>query len=401
MLFFKKWFNSGKSSVVWEQADRGFEDVSRGLTPEKVDAIMSAANSGDTARQCRLCNEILEKNHDVMQAFSTRRNAVLGSPRSIVPGDGSPEAKRAAETLSLQLEATGVENSLDSFEDLLEDMMGALLPGFAVSELVWRNGGELAGFRHIPQHNFTFRDGVEPRLITRDAPLGITLPAERIICHKLRMHGSDPVRGGLIRPLAWLHCFGNLHFKDLLSFIERYGMPFVFVKVDSGSFERERNTIKRLIRNFGSNGGGLFTKNVEAQLLQASGSNGEVYFRLLEYCEAAVCKVLLGQTASSGDSSGLSRGDAQSKVRQDILEADCRWIERSVNTRIFQPWCRYNFGADVAAPRLSIDCTPPEDKAVLAGMIQSLASAGFEAESAEISERFGIRLKKAENTHAE
>lgn len=396
MLFLKKLFGSGRAAAVWEPSDRIFEDVGRALTPEKVDSIMAAANSGDTARQCRLCGEILEKNHDVMQAFSTRRNAVLGSPRSVVPGDDSVEAKIAAETLEFQLAAAGTENGLDSFGDLIEDLMGALLPGFAVSELVWRNGGELAGFRHIPQYAFTFRDGVEPKLVTRDAPLGIALPPERIVFHRLRTHGSDPARGGLIRPLAWLHCFGNLHFKDLLSFIERYGMPFVFVKVDSGSFERERNTIKRLIRNFGSSGGGLFTKNVEAQLLQSSANSGEVYFRLLEYCEAAICKVLLGQTASSGNSSGLSKGDAQSKVRQDILEADCRWIERTVNTRIFRPWCRYNFGEGVAAPRLAIDCTPPEDKAALANIVQALAGAGFEAEPGELGERFGLRLRRTE-----
>ena len=46
MLFFKKWFGAGRSGVVWEPSDRAVEDVSRGLTPEKVDAIMAAANSG-------------------------------------------------------------------------------------------------------------------------------------------------------------------------------------------------------------------------------------------------------------------------------------------------------------------------------------------------------------------
>lgn len=394
MEFFKKLLGRGRPSVVADAWDRPTDEVTANLTPEKVNAIMVEANSGHTERQCRLATEILEKNHDIMQALSTRRNGVLGCDWSIEPGDESIDARKAAEALETQLDKSGQADDLDTFDDLLDDLLGALLPGFAVSEIVWRNGGELAGFKHIPQRAFTFRDGFTPKLITRSAPLGIELPRERIIFHRLRLHGPDPARGGLIRPLAWLHCFGNLHLKDLLSFIERYGMPFILIKADDASYERERSTIKRLIRNFGSNGGGLFTRNVEAELLQAANNTGEVYFRLLEYCEAAINKIVLGQTASSGDSSGLSKGDAQSKVRQDILESDCRWLERSINAQLFGPWCRYNFGGRVAAPRLSIDCTPPEDKAELATTLQALATAGFEADPEEVSKRVGIQVRR-------
>ncbi len=392
MEFLKKFLRLGRPAVVFDSWDRPTDEVTTNLTPEKINAIMIEANSGDTERQCRLATEILEKNHDIMQALSTRRNSVLGCDWSVEPGDDSIDARNAAEALKRQLDQSGQGDDLDTFDDLLDDLLGALLPGFAVSELVWRNGGEIAGFKHIPQRAFTFRDGFTPKLVTRTVPLGIELPRERIIFHRLRLHGPDPARGGLIRPLAWLHCFGNLHLKDLLSFIERYGMPFIMIRADDASYERERNTIKRLIRNFGSNGGGLFTRNVEAELLQASSNTGEVYFRLLEYCEAAINKIVLGQTASSGDSSGLSKGDAQSKVRQDILESDCRWLERSINAQLFGPWCRYNYGGSVAAPQLSIDCTPPEDKSALATTLQALAAAGFEADPDEVSKRVGIQV---------
>ena len=122
-------------------------------------------------------------------------------------------------------------------------------------------------------------------------------------------------------------------------------MPFLIAKVDSSAFEKEKNLVKRLIRNFGTSGGGIFTKNVELQLLECK-NNGEVYFRLLEYLEAAVNKVILGQTASSGDSSGLSKGDAQSKVRQDILESDCRIIQHVINAQLLKPWTLYNYGPE-------------------------------------------------------
>lgn len=177
----------------------------------------------------------------------------------------------------------------------------------------------------------------------------------------------------------------------MLSFIERHGMPFVAAHVDETTFEREKNLVKRLIRNFGSSGGGIFTKNVELQLLDST-STGEAYFRLLEYLDAAVNKVILGQTASSGDSSGLSKGDAQSSVRQDILESDCRILQRTINAQLLKPWTEYNFGGSVAPPQLVINCAAPEDSEANANTLKTLFEAGFEADEQEVSERFGWNL---------
>ncbi len=393
MLFLKRFPGSGKPAVQTETSDRMDYDTGRGLTPEKVDRIMTAANSGDTADQCRLAQEILEKNSDIMQAFSTRKNAVIGCGWHLKPGEKTTEARLAAEELEKQLRNCGNGDDAETFEELIEDLMGALLPGFAVSEILWQNGGEIAGFHHIEQKYFTFIDGFSPRLVTRDSPRGIRIPGERIIFHKLRLHGSDPARGGLIRPLSWIHCFKSLDEKDLLSFLERHGMPFIIAKVDPSAFEKEKNLVKRLIRNFGTSGGGIFTKNVELQLLECK-NNGEAYFRLLEYLEAAVNKVILGQTASSGDSSGLSKGDAQSKVRQDILESDCRTIQHVINTQLLKPWTLYNFGPEVLPPELVINCTEAEDAARLATIVKTLHDAGYDTDPDEISARIGLKLSR-------
>ena len=370
MLFLKRLFGTGKPAIMEETSDRVDYDVSTNITPEKIDQIMTSANTGDTEDQCRLSREILEKNADIMQALSTRKNAVIGCGWRLEPGDDSEAARMAAEQLQTALRECGGDGS-DAFDDLLEDLLGALLPGFAVSEILWQPGGGLTGFHHVGQQHFTFVDGYTPRLVTRDNPRGEVIDRKRIIFHRVRFHGGDPARGGLIRPLAWLHCFKTVGEKDLLSFIERHGMPFVAAKVDETTFEREKNLVKRLIRNFGSAGGGIFTKNVELQLLDST-STGEAYFRLLEYLEA----------------------DAQSSVRQDILESDCRILQRTINAQLLKPWTEYNFGGSVAAPQLVINCAAPEDSEANANTLKTLFEAGFEADEKEVSERFGWNLRR-------
>ena len=123
-------------------------------------------------------------------------------------------------------------------------------------------------------------------------------------------------------------------------------------------------------------------------------NNGAAYFTLLEYLEKAVNKVILGQTASSGDSSGWSKGDAQSQVRQDILESDCTKLMRLVDTQIIKPYVLYNCGPDVKLPRFEIDFTPPQDKEKLASVIKTLSEAGFEVAPEDASELVGIKLTR-------
>jgi len=355
-------------AFIAEPADYRDRDVSRGLTPAAVDRIMCSANSGDTADQCRLAFEIEEKNWDISHALQTRRMAALGAPWQIEPGDESPAAKTAAETFEAELRAAGdPDQEIDSFGDLRNDLLSAILPGFAVSEILWGAGGVIRGFSYLDQRHFTFRDGRRPKLITKDNPNGIDLPARKVILHGIRRRGPDVTRSGLIRPLAWLHVFANLNIKDLLSFIERYGMPFVIAKVDEESWQTERNKLRRLIRNFGPSGGGLFTKATEVELLQAANNTGDVYFKLLEFLAAAVTKVVLGQLGTSGEG-GWSNNGAQSQVRQDILEGDCGALDDTLNTQLANPWSAIR---NTVPPRIVTVTDPPEDQAKAAEKVRA------------------------------
>ena len=45
--------------------DRNYTDVSRDLSPERIDSIMCRANQGDAADQAELANLLLEKKHEI------------------------------------------------------------------------------------------------------------------------------------------------------------------------------------------------------------------------------------------------------------------------------------------------------------------------------------------------
>ena len=272
-------------------------------------------------------------------------------------------------------------------------MLKSLIVGYSVHEIIWGSGGELIGFAPVQARFIDFLHSYEPRIRLSDGSTMELLP-NKFIYAQTRLHGPDPCRGGYIRPLAWLFCFMQLGMKDLLSFMERYGMPFVLAKVSDESFQNERNQLLQLIRKFGSGGGGLVTHGTDVQFVQAGNSAGDIYFELQKFFDDAVHRLLQGQTASSGDGGGLSGDNAQAKVRQDILEADAAYLSDVINQYLAIPWTAFNCPPGTALPRLVFDVTPPEDKEKLAATVKTLYESGFEADPAEMSEHFGIKLTR-------
>jgi phage gp29-like protein len=386
MLWFKrKNKNKTTQSTQAEPGDRDGTNMVADLTPERVAAIMRAANAGDPRRQSQLANELREANGDISHALQTRENAILGLAWQVRDSHG-----KANDELAEVLRAAGVE-------DLITSLAGAILPGFSVAEILWGPGGSLAGFAQIPQRHFHFlhasgtADIYRPLLEVSNVGQPIELEADRFLVHTHYPNSGDPSRGGLIRPLAWLHCFARTGLANWMAFVERYGMPFVVAKLEDEAWQNDRNLIKRVIRNFGPSGGGVFSRNVELELLEAAKTDGQGYVALLEYIESAITKVILGQTATSGDGGGWSLDSAQGQVRQDILEADCRAIEKSLNT-LLRSYRTFNGGEEML---FKLECEPPEDTKALAELVKTLYDAGLQADEKEISARLGLTLTRA------
>ena len=380
--------------IILESTDRFRYNQYGSYTPERIRRIMMAADSGDTEQLCLCAREILERNWDIIGALEQRSDALLGVELDISPGGERDVDVLAAKEFKKQLFNAGDLGELDNFYDLLTHFARAAVFPFAAAEIVWNPGGSLRGFQVLDAHHFTLRDSYTPLLITDEFPGGMPadLMRDRLIFHQMRKK-SDPTRGGLVRALTWLHCFQNWPMKDLFSFIERFGMPFVIAKVDQNTWENERAVLHSLIRNFGPNGGGVFTKGTELELLSAANTGSDnVYFRTLEFCHNAIYTLLVGQLASSSDSSGMSNGTAQTQVRQDILEADARAVEATIRSGIAAPWTRFNYPA-AAVPKLHFKVEPAEDLTTLATMVATLSGAGFKADETELSERFGMRLR--------
>jgi phage gp29-like protein len=337
-------------------------------------------------------------NWSVSHAAQTRGAAVTSTPWSIEPGDDTPAAKSAASAFEDGLKKAG-GGGLDGFPELLNDLSQAFLPGLAVSEIVWEAGGRLGGFARIPPHLLTadIRQ-IDPNgtgWLLPDGGSGAPMPPGKFIVLSVRSGDGSPAGGGLARTLAWPHCFMTMTFKDLMCYAERHGMPFVVAKVGKESFDTDRAALSKIIKGFGPQGGGLFSKDVELELLQSSQGAGDIYFKLVQACEDAIVRTVLGQTATSSAGGGWSADGAQAAVRRDIMLADCATVAAVVNGQLVKPWAAFNLSAGIAAPKFKFLSEAKEDVGKLAALIDTLQNAGLLADPEEMSTRFGMKLTRA------
>lgn len=383
--------------VHWEDMDREEADESRALTPSKLDVMFRQANGGDPEAQARLALEIEEKNWDIGHNLATRRAAVMGIRTHCVPEDEEDErAAEIADEAAAMLRKIRPGNDTDvGLKGMIQDLLSAILPGYNCMEILWGAGGRtIEGFAPVATSAVTFRQSREPLLKTRNNANGLPLVPRKFIFHRHLARSGDATRGGLIRPLGWMHCFELAGVKDLMRFAEKFGMPFVSARIEDNAWEKDRTKIAYLIRNFGSDGGAVFSKAVELELLQAADSNGELYFKLLDYFGAAITKVITGQTATSGDAGGFSKGQVQGEVRQDILEADCEAIAETIRNDVLTPWTAFNYGEDAPVPVFKFNYEPPEDLKGSADVINVLANAGYQVDPSHVEKKFGMPLVK-------
>ncbi len=389
----------GRRLVSWEESDRDPTDASRGLSPEKLDGILRQANSGDPRAQARLAQEIEEKDWDSAHALGTRRAAILSAERCCKPPPGFEKdatALKVAEQAEQMLGRTVSGFDQVDFDGLLSDMAGALLPGYSCAEILWTPGGEgVDGFALIDRAMITFQRSRAPLLVSRDAPMGLQLAPKKFVFHAHNARSGDLTRGGLIRPLGWMHLFAQLGVKNVLRFVEKFGMPFVSARIDDSAWEQDRAKIAYLVKNFGSDGGGVFSKAVELEMIDAAGSSGEVYFKLLQYFSDAKTKVILGQTATSGDATGFSDGGAQQRVRFDLRDADCKAIAATVRNSILTPWVAFNFAPGTPVPVVELEFEQAEDLEKKSRVLSNLKTAGLVvSDTKQASEMFGLTLER-------
>ena len=358
------------------------------LSAPSLSRLLEAADNGDAAEQAAFFQSVLEKEPVIAAHIQTRILAVLCSDWRIV---GPDEAKNRE--MQDILSKAGLRS-------LLRHLLDALVTGYAGSAIIWsEDGSSVESFRHVHPTNWSFDPEGHPSLISakgQSKALRDYHP-KQFIFHTHLLKPGLPSRGGLLRPLAWLYFFKHYALRDRARYLERFGMPFLLATISRDDFNSDeaRSNILASLSKIGSDGVGVLTEGSQVETLNASaGGAGDNYQQWLSYIDDVCALTILGQLASSKQASGLSKGQMQENVRQDILEADCRNLMDSVNSQLVSPLERFRYGSE-GSMSFSISFEQPEDLKQRAEILKILTESGFAADLSWISKSFGIPEKSS------
>ena len=353
-------------------------------TPGNIEHILEDADAGNASAQAACYRFLLEREPVIAAHFQTRMLAVLSCDWSIQ----CDQAEKAAEVTRI-LEKAGIHS-------LLEHLLDALAFGYAGAAVIWDEGGSsIQTFEHIDPVNWIFDAAGNPALITLSGtPRALTeYHPSQFVFFQHRIKSGHPSRGGLLRPLLHLYLYKHYAMRDRARYLERFGIPFLAAKIREEDFESEsiRGNIMESLSRLGSDGVGLLTEGADLQILSTSESSSGEYQSWLEYLDRICALMILGQTASSGNASGFSKGQMQENVRRDLLEADCRNLMDCINRQILQPLERFRYGSSDTL-HFKLDYSYPENLVEKASIVKDLCSAGYQVSPDWVESTFGLKL---------
>jgi len=378
--------------------DRYSTYPSSGLTPDRLATILKAADQGDVLRQAELFEEMEEKDAHLASQFQTRKLAVQGLSWEISPTSEDSADKKIAEFCNMVLEG------LADLDDHILDMLDALGKGYSMMEIMWDTSSgqaNVTGLNWIHAKKLTFWNSIHPRVLTEeDQVQGIDPPPFKFVYHRYKARSGYDTRAGIMRVCAFMYLFKNYAIKDWVSFAEVYGMPIRVGKFEPGASKADKDALINAIRSLGADAAGIISKSTEIEFIESTKTSSlNVYESLVTFCDAQMSKAILGQTLTSeaGGSKGqgsFALGQVHNDVRQDLIEADCRALGKTITQQILRPLVGFNFGWDAPIPQFRFLYEPPEDLKAAADVYKIVSDMGQPISQEHISERFKIPLPK-------
>jgi len=368
---------------------------SNALTPQRLSNIFIAADQGDPHAQCELFEDMEEKDLHLASVLGTRKRAVAGLQIKVEAPDGADaREQKAADLLEEHLA------NIDDLPEKLVDVLDAIGKGYSASEIIWeiyRNEAVIADIRWREPKWFRFdpESMRELRMLDTAFVSGRPLTPYKYIMHIHKAKAGIPVRGGILRPCAWMYLFKNYDFKDWITFAEVYGQPLRVGKYPTSSSEQEKDILLAAVANMGTDAAAIIPDSMLIEFVESGGKTGsaDLYERLARFCDEQMSKGVLGQTSSADAQSGgigTGQADLHGDVRDDLQQSDVRQLSGTLSRDLGRPVIDLNMGPVRRYPKIVLVIENNEDMRELAENSKTLHEMGLPISQEFLYKKFNI-----------
>lgn len=361
----------------------------KGLNPQRLASILLGSEQGNTEAYLALAEELEEKDPHYLSIIRTRKMAVSQLEITVEPAS---DDKNDIENANL------IEEFLnrDQLQGELFDILDAVGKGASFTEIIW----DLSESQWMPK-DLVWRD---PRWFIFDRDDGVTpylneggnevpLAPYKFIYHQHKSKSGIPIRGGVVRPCAWMWLFKNFSVKDWVIFAEAYGQPVRLGKYNAGASKEDRDILLKAVAQIGSDAAAIIPESMQIEFIEAQQKTGtaDVFERLCNFADQQMSKAVLGQTTTTDAiSGGHAVSKEHNKVREDIEAADAKMLASTLNRDLVVPIITLNRGAQKKYPRIFIGRTEDVDLNMQTTAVDRFVRMGGRVSMSKMAERLGM-----------
>ena len=363
-----------------------------GLTPERLASILDKVRRGDIpAEYLEIAGELEERDAHYRSVLSTRKHAIEGLEMYVQSAGDDKDALAIAEAVTEDI----AEHA--DMMDLRKNALDALGKGFSVNEIIWNTEGA----RWKPE-TFIFRD---PRWFAYNKETGLLslrdvygmelspLDPYKFIIHEPNLLSGKQITSGLSFTALFYWLVKTYDVTSWAAFADRFGYPVRLGKYGRKATKEDIATLKRAVAAIGSDVGAVIPDSMVIDIIESKTTSGtsEVYEKIADWSYKQLSKLVLGQTASAEGTPGkLGDSQDQQAVRQDILKADVRQLEQTLNRDLVIPYVKFNFGTQERYPKLKIKYVEPKNVQLIVDSVTKLVPLGLKVKPQEMNALLGL-----------
>ncbi len=311
----------------------GFRTQDIGTWKQAILAFRNKQNPSRTALYDLYEDLLLDG--QVESAWGKRRDGILNKELVCV-GDGVED-----EELGKLLNTSDMRN-------MLSDILDSIMWGHSLIQINsitydqdtegWRISYDLIPRKHVhPEFGYVSRSQgmASPDWEYRQPPLS-----------NYMIEAGRPDDMGLLAIVAQYVIYKRGGFGDWAQFAEMFGMPFREMIYDDYD-DDTRNKLEEMLKDWGAASYSIHPRSAELKIHDTAGSTGskDVYYDLIDTCDAAISKAILGNTLTTeqGDNGARSLGEVHKEEEDSKKASDMRFILAVMNTSVRSVLKRFGF----------------------------------------------------------
>ncbi|QQC83006.1 DUF935 domain-containing protein [Acinetobacter bereziniae] len=365
-----------------------------GMTPQRMHQLLTNAEQGNLQAQADLFADMEERDGHIFSEMDKRKKGVNGLAWSVVPPRNANDVER-----KIAAEVQEWLDDIKDFEMFLFDALDAVGHGYSAQEIIWHRLGNIwipKSFNHVsPRHFLTPYNQPNVLRLNDGSPEGVDFLDFGWVVHRHKAKSGYIARSGLHRVLTWSFLFKNYGIRDVMEFLETYGLPNKIGKYPSGATSEEKMTLLRAVMMIGRNAGGIIPNGMSIDFQAATDGETKNHFDLVNWCEKTQSKVIVGGTLlsqSDGKSSTNALGNIHEITFSKIVKSDAKQVARSISDSLISYLMRLNYPqiSPDRYPSFLFDTSDTEDLTTFSEALPKLVDIGLKIPRSWAQEKLGI-----------